>query len=964
MKKILLISLLITQSIIAQKQQKAVLADDLKAQKKWVNKQLKAMDLDQKIGQLFMVAAFTKPDKDNTRKISEHIENYHIGGVIFSKGSPYKQAKFTNRFQDRSRTPLLIGMDAEWGLAMRLDSTYAFPYNLTLGAIQDNDLVRKIGKQIGKHNRRLGVHINFAPVLDINTNPKNPIIGNRSFGEDKFNVTQKASALMKGMQDAGILTCGKHFPGHGDTDADSHKTLPTVDYDRDRVERIELYPYKELIPNGLNAVMVAHLNMPKMTGKNGLPTSLSKKMVHNGLKKELGFSGLIISDAMNMKGVTNFNSDQPSIVKAFQAGIDILLIPDDLPKNFTQIKTAIKNGIISERRLDYSVRKILFAKYKAGLNENVKVDQKNLTKDLNTSYNEALTYQAFAEAATLVKNDLGSIPFQSINKKTGLLLLGTTDTTVFENEIAEYETVEKLSAENVAQNINSLENYDRVIISYHQDTSTPWYDHRLSNSAIELIDKISTITSVVFVNFSSPYALSGLKSTLSVNAILNLYQNNRIAQKVAASILYGGRRSKGKLPVSVSRAFPEGSGVKSQHLGRLYEDMPQNAGLNVRKLAKVDSLVNLAIEEEQAPGVQMLIAKSRKIVYRKNFGHFRYDQKKPVTDSTLYDLASLTKILSTLPVVMHLYEHDQLNFETTIGELLTQYKESNKEDINLKRMLSHYARLKDWIPFYRSTLDDREKYYREESSDSFSIKLTDKLYLRSDYKDSIQQRIIESPLNDSLVYDYSDLPFYMLKDYIEQHFDESLAEVADRLFYQPLGNELMLFHPLEKYNSSLIAPSYVDDTWREQEIQGIVQDQGAAMLGGVGGHAGLFANARNVAKMMQLYLNGGQYGGKRYFNESTINAFNTCYYCEEDVRRGLGFDKPQLDDVGPTCGCISMSSFGHSGYTGAYTWADPEEDLIYVFLTNRTYPDIDNDKLVKENTRTEIQQQIYEALED
>ena len=964
MKRILLISLLITRSIIAQEQQEAVMADDLKAQKKWVNEQLRSMDLDQKIGQLFMVAAFTQTDLDNTQKISQHIEDYHIGGVIFSKGSPYEQATFTNRFQDRSKTPLLIGMDAEWGLAMRLDSTYAFPYNLTLGATQDNDLIRKIGKQIGQHNRRLGVHMNFAPVLDINTNPKNPIIGNRSFGEDKLNVTQKASALMKGMQDAGILTCGKHFPGHGDTDADSHKTLPTVDFEKDRIENIELYPYKELIPEGLNAVMVAHLNMPQMTGEDGLPTTLSKKVVQDELKKELGFSGLIISDAMNMKGVTNFKGDQPSIVKAFQAGMDILLIPDDLPQNFTQLKTAIKNGTISERRLDYSVRKILFAKYKAGLNENVKVDKKNLTKDLNTSDNKALTYQAFAEAATLVKNDLGSIPFQSINKKTGLLSLGDADPTAFENEIAEYETVDKLSAENIAQNINSLENYDRVIISYHQDTSTPWYDHRLPNSAIELIDRISTRTSVVFVNFSSPYALSGLRSTLSINAILNLYQNHRIAQKVAATILYGGRISKGKLPVSVSRAFPEGSGVRSQHLGRLYEDMPQNAGFNVQKLAKVDSLVNLAVEEEQTPGVQMLIAKDRKILYRKNFGHFRYDQEKPVTDSTMYDIASLTKILATLPVVMHLYERDQFDFETTIGELLPKYKGSNKEDISLKRMLSHYARLKDWIPFYRSTLEDREKYYREEPSDSFSIKLTDKLYLRSDYKDSIQQRIIDSPLNDSLVYDYSDLPFYMLKDYIEQHFDESLADVAERLFYQPLGNDQMLFHPLEKYDKERIAPSYSDERWREQEIQGIVQDQGAAMLGGIGGHAGLFANARNVAKMMQLYLNGGQYGGKQYFNHSTINAFNTCYYCEEDVRRGLGFDKPQLDDVGPTCGCISMSSFGHSGYTGAYTWADPEEDLIYVFLTNRTYPDIDNDKLVKENTRTEIQRRIYEALED
>jgi beta-glucosidase-like glycosyl hydrolase/CubicO group peptidase (beta-lactamase class C family) len=964
MKNILLISLLISQCLVAQDQIDPVLTDDPEAQRKWVDKQMKSMTLEEKLGQLFMVAGFTKNDLDNTKEISNFIDKYHVGGVIFSKGNPYKQAKITNQFQENSNIPLLIGMDAEWGLAMRLDSTYAFPYNLTLGAIQDDNLVREIGYQIGNHNRRLGVHINFAPVVDINTNPKNPIIGNRSFGENKYNVTDKASAFMKGMQEAGILACGKHFPGHGDTDADSHKTLPTVNFSKDRIKKTELYPYKKLIDKGLNAVMIAHLNIPELTENDELPTTLSQKVIQDQLKEQLGFSGLIISDAMNMKGVTNYDGDQPSIVKAFQAGNDILLIPDNLPKNFKQLKTALKNGVITKRRLDYSVRKILFAKYKVGLADYQPIKTDNLTADLNSPYNEALTYRAFSSAATLIKNDLGTIPFQSVQKKTALIPLGDGKASKFEAQLNVYDNVAVITKEEVIQNINQVEQYDRLIISHHQDTSSPWNNYEISASDKQLIDQLSNKTSVVLVNFTSPYALIKLKSTLSIDAMLNLYENHPIAQKVAASIIYGARQSKGKLPVSISRAFPERSGLKSKNLFRLYNDLPQNAGFSKLKLEKVDSMIKASIENKQMPGVQLLIAKDRKVVYQKNYGYYRYKKQKKVTDSTLYDIASLTKIMATLPALMHLYERNALNFDDTLGDLLSDYKGSNKEDISIKKMLSHYARLKDWIPFYQSTLEDREKYYREKQSDSFSIKLTDEMYLRTDFKDSIKQKVRESKLNDSLEYDYSDLPFYILKQYIEEKLDNSLDQVAHQLFYKPLGNRYMLYHPLERFDKVNIAPSYVDEKWREQEIQGIVQDQGAAMLGGVGGHAGLFANSRNVAKMMQLYLNGGHYGGKRYFNQETIDAFNTCYYCDENVRRGIGFDKPQLEDIGPTCGCISMNSFGHSGYTGAYTWADPEEDLIYVFLTNRTYPNIENDKIVKENTRTEIQRLIYDAIID
>ncbi|SDG98197.1 glycoside hydrolase family 3 N-terminal domain-containing protein [Psychroflexus sediminis] len=943
--------------------QNSLFSEDINSQRKWVDSLYSNLSLEEKIGQLFMIDVFTNKSDAELENIADFIKTNHIGGVIFSKGNPYRQAQFTNKIQTENKVPLLIGMDAEWGLAMRLDSTYAFPWNMTLGAIKDTSIVRKVGNQIGKHNKRLGVHINFAPVADINTNPENPIIGNRSFGETKEVVISHAVALMKGMHDAGILTSAKHFPGHGDTQQDSHLTLPTIDFSEQRIRAIELEPFRALINEGVSSIMVAHLNVPSLESRSDFPSSLSPKIVSQLLKEELGFKGLVITDALNMKGVSNNNIPGEVDLKAFQAGSDILLISENVPKAIEIIKKAIKNNKIAKSRLAYSVKKILYAKYKVGLNNFDPIETTHLTSELNSGLNDAVYKLAIENATTVLKNDLGILPISDVeHQKIGYLGLGDASGETFYEALNRYAAVERIENKESILNKNSKLDFDHIIIGYHRSDINPWTDYKFTPYEIKCIEQLSRENKVTLVNFSRPYSLLGLQSFINIDAIFQVYQNSDIAQSVAAQQIFGALETLGNLPVSITSAFPVGTGYKLKSNGRLGQGYYQNLGFDERFEKKVDSIANYALDEKMTPGMQILIARKGKIIYDKNFGYHTYDKKNKVQSDDVYDLASLTKILTTLPILMTLEEASKLSLNTKLHELIPALASSNKADISVLDMLSHYARLEPWIPFYQNTLEEKSEYYASEYSEEFSIKVLENMYLRTDYQDSIYSQIVESELRDTLEYKYSDLPYYFLKKFIEQQTDNSLDTLAETYFYRPMGLSRLKFFPLNHFDKEKIVPTENDTVWRQELIHGTVHDQGAAMLGGVGGHAGLFGNARDVASFMQLYLNKGDFGGKIYFSPQTMTKFNTCYYCDKEVRRGVGFDKPQLDDIGPTCGCLSMSSFGHSGFTGTYAWADPEEEIIYIFLSNRIHPDPANTKLIDEDIRTKIQGLIYENL--
>ena len=963
-----LIFLVITSIAYCQSTINPLLDSNKVAQQKWVDSVYASMTLKEKVGQLYMVQVMSNQDIATKNKIVEIINEHQIGGLIYSNGGPVRQAKLNNELQQLSKLPLLIGMDAEWGLNMRLDSTYAFPFNMALGAIKDNKLIERTGQQIGEHCKRLGVHFNFAPVVDINTNPNNPIIGNRSFGEDRDNVTEKALAFMKGMQSAGVLANAKHFPGHGDTDQDSHKTLPTVSFNEKRIDSVELYPYKKLIKGGLSSVMVAHLNVPSLESRDGFPSSLSEHIVTDILKTKLGFQGLIFTDALTMKGASNFSESGDIDLAAFKAGNDVMLMSENVGIGIAKIMDAYENGDIDESRLEHSVKKILLAKYKVGLNNYKPIGLANLFNDLNRIKDDVLYEELLENAITIIKNDQTLVPLRQLEKKSiAYVKMGDDDGKYFVEELKKYAKVHEINGDTIDDLLVKLQGYNTVIVGLHRSNESPWKPYKFTKEELTWLNEIANAHTVILDVFVKPYVISDIESIENIESIVISYQNSKFAQQKSAQIIFGAIESKGVLPVSVGNYFNVGDGINNNAIKRLSYTLPERVGMSSEKLQKLDSMAQLAIRTKQTPGIQLLVARKGQVVYNKSFGKHTYNGDDIVEFDNIYDVASLTKILSTLPLLMELEEQGIISLDSKLSELLPNYKGTNKQNITIKSMLSHYARLKPWIPFYYATLDSitkrpSEKYYRAERSIQFNIEVAKNLYLRSDYQDSIQGIIKDTDLLSRLRYRYSDLPYYILKKFIENYYDRTLDVLAQDHFYKSLGANNTMYNPYHKISNTKIVPTEVDDYYRYQKVHGYVHDMGAAMQDGIGGHAGVFSNANDVAKIMQLFLQKGFYGGKRYFKPETLDKFNTCYFCNKNNRRGIGFDKPQLGDEGPTCGCVSMTSFGHSGFTGTYAWADPEEEIVYVFLANRTYPTAGANLLLKAGTRTEIQRLIYEAI--
>ena len=946
--------------------QNPLMSEDYLKQKKWTDSIYNSLTLDEKIGQLFMPIVFSKHDESHKAEILNLINKYHIGGLIFSLGNPHKHAKWLNEFQNKSKTPLLIGMDAEWGVSMRLDSVIKFPWSMTLGAINDNNIIRKIGKRMGEQEKLLGINISFSPVLDLNTNPNNPIIGNRSFGQDKSNVTSKAIALMQGIQEAGVLTSGKHFPGHGDTYQDSHKELPLVNFTRERLDEIEIYPYRRLISKGLSSVMIAHLNVPELTGNNKVPTSLSFEVVTELLKKEMGFKGLIFSDAMNMKGVLDNKKFKNVDLSAFQAGNDIILVSNNVPLGIKKIKIAYKNKEISESRLEESVKKILMAKYKAGLSNKKIIENQGLFEKLNTKLDTILVTEAFKKSVTLLTNENELLPLDQ-NKKYAHIKLGDDSGQDFLESLKKYGIIKSINPKlSLSEIKNELKEIDKVIISLHRKDDNPYRSEKFFKSDIDLIKSISEYKKIVLNVFVKPYTLRDLDKITGIDALVVSYQNNPICQKVSADKIFGIDSYDGKLPVSASSKFKVGDGIllKSIHKLRLSSELL--LGFDPNKLKEIDRLAKIAIDSLMTPGLQIFISRKGKIIYNKSFGHHTYKKNLKVKNEHIYDLASLTKILAALPLVITEVDRGELNIEDTIGELIQDYKGSNKSNITIKEILSHYARLVPWIPFYKETLDKnsfpKRKYYRKSKSNRFSVPVAKNLFLRSNYSKKIDKIIKNSPLLDTLEYRYSDLAFFIVKKYFDKKYDKSLQQIVHERIYKPLGLKRTMYNPTKMIPAEEIVPSELDTYFRHGELRGYVHDMGAAMQSGIGGHAGLFSNATEVGVIMQMFLKKGKYDGKILFDDKTFDLFNYCYYCIKGNRRGVGFDKPQLKDRGSTCGCVSPESFGHMGFTGTYAWADPEHEIVYVFLSNRTYPTMSNNLLGDHDIRTRIQQIIYDSI--
>lgn len=937
----------------------------------WVDSVFNSLTPDERLAQLFMVAAYSNKDSVHIKKLEKLIRDYKIGGLIFFQGGPVRHARMQNYLQDASETPLMIAMDAEWGVGMRLDSTIDYPRQMTLGAIQDNELLYDFGAEVARQMKRLGMHINFAPVVDVNSNAANPVIGTRSFGENKYNVAQKGIAVMKGMQDNHILACAKHFPGHGDTDSDSHLTLPIIKHSYERIDSLELYPFKQTIDAGMGSMMVAHLYIPALDNTKNQASTLSPKIVNGLLKDSLGFEGLIFTDALNMKGVSKYYGPGEVELMAFLAGNDVMEFAEDVPKAMELIREMVEQGKVSQEDIDARCKKVLHAKAWFGLDNYQPVKIENLTKDLNNSQARSVLNRLTASSLSLLINK-NALPIKELaDKRIASLVYGDESGNPFQETLSKYAAVDHFQlSDKTAQTerfntLNQLKKYDKVILSLHNMSSRRSKNYGVTQGMLDAIAELSFSTELIINVFGNPYSLSRISGLEHANALLFSYAQTDVSEQMAAQAIFGGIAVSGKLPVTANRMFREGDGETTKKT-RLSFGEPAQVGLDEKVLERIDSLTLDAIKAKATPGAQVLVVKDGVVVYEKNFGHHTYEEKKPVKSSDVYDLASITKVAASLSAFMQLVDEGKVSVDDKVSQHLPELKSTNKKNITFRDMLAHYAQLKAWIPFYWETVKDGNpdtNYYRTEKSDSFSIHVAQNLYMRTDYPDTIYKIINDSDLRSQKKYKYSDLGYYYMKQVVERLSGKSLDEYTVENFYKPLGLKTMGFLPRKRIELNRIVPTEYDMTFRKQLIQGDVHDPGAAMIGGVGGHAGLFSNASDLAVMMQLFLNEGKYGGQRYISEETIKEFIKCQFCKNGNRRGIGFDKPEPDgNGGPTCDCVSYLSFGHTGFTGTIAWADPEQDIVYVFLSNRIYPDQENKKLLKMDVRTNIQQAIYDAL--
>lgn len=942
--------------------------------KSWVDSVFNAMTPDERLGQLFMIRAHSDKGPEHVREVSNIIKEYKVGGLCFFQGTPNEQARLTNQYQAMSTTPMMIAIDGEWGLGMRMKkTTISYPRQLMLGAIKDNDLIYDFGAEVARQFTRLGIHINFAPVVDVNNNPNNPVINTRSFGEDRFNVAAKGYMYMKGMQDNGLLACAKHFPGHGDTDVDSHYDLPVIRHDRKRLDSLELLPFRVLADHGVGSIMVAHLSIPAIDNRPNRPTSLSKKNVTGLLKNELGYNGLIFTDGLGMKGVTKHFKPGEVEAEALLAGNDVLLLPEDIAASFKAIHRYLDEGKLSESQINRSVKKVLYTKYYLGLNKYQPVKIEGLMSDINHAKGVAVKQKLIEKALTLVRNQDDMLPFKALDSlDLASISIGSTTKTKFQQRLDSYYKMKHYQADKTITSatqrylFEQVNGKDVVIISLHDVSSYARKDYGFTESEKAFVKLLAARQKVVLVLFGTPYAL---KYFDDVEWVLEAYQEDAMVQDAAAQALFGGIPVSGRLPITASSRSAFNTGIETVGPIRIGFSIPEGCGMDSDTLKNIRPIIEDAMKQKAMPGCVVMAIKDGKVVYHEAFGYHTFARREAMQKDDIFDLASITKVAATTLSVMKMQENGLVNINDTIGRYIPELRGTNKSGLIIKDIMAHHAGLISWIPFYQQTLSGSRRhtrasseFYHKTKSKAFSIEVADDLYMRADYQDSIWYQIIHSNLRSNNNYRYSDLGFYLMSMLVNKLSTIPLDEYADRNLYRPLCLGGICYNPIGKVPSSKLVPSEKDNYWRRQELKGHVHDMGAAMLGGVSGHAGLFSSAQDLGILMQMLIWDGRYGGRQIFEKETIDMFTQ--RPERSSRRGIGFDMPQTNpdlslNLSPEA---SIQTFGHLGFTGTAVWADPENDLIYVFLSNRTYPSMRNYKINKLDVRPRVQSELYKAI--
>jgi beta-N-acetylhexosaminidase len=971
MKKILVAGL----TILIFQQSFAQYRSNLSA-REWTDSVFKSLSDDEKIAQLMVIRAHSNLGPDHVAKVVNDITKYNVGALCFFQGGPVRQAKLTNYYQSIAKTPLMITIDGEWGLGMRLDSVLKYPYQLTLGALPNEEQVYQMGLAVGRQCKRIGVHVNYAPVVDVNNNPNNPVIGYRSFGEDPDKVAAYGVAYMRGMQDAGIMACAKHFPGHGDVDVDSHYDLPVINKDRKELDSMELIPFRAIFNAGVGSVMIAHLYIPSIDNAANRATSISKKSVTGVLREDLGYQGLTFTDALEMKGVAKYFPGGTISVEAIIAGNDMLCLPESVPASIEAIKKAIADKQLSWDDINEKVKKVIASKYQLGLNQWTPINTSNLLEDLN-SETDAIRYEVAKKSITILsqasmkasRSDYAGVPLTGQEKKIAYVGIGLSELNEFGKRLKKDYDAETftLSYKDGMDKVNEIlkkvskdGKYDAIIIGIHNYSLRPADNFGISPAALKLYKELNFIKTIT-MTFGNVLAT---KNFCDAYTLVACYQDDAITHRAAADLLQNKFSAQGRLPVSVCR-YKFGEGI-------VYEPAPvQIREVATESLYQVDSIVNDAIAKKAFPGCVVMAVHKGEIMYHKAFGNYEFGPSPAVTPESIFDLASVTKISATTLAVMKLYEEGKIELDKKLGDYVPWVKGTPKANLRLDDILLHQAGLVPFIPFYKETIDQatgipNPQLYSDVPKEGYTIRVAEKVYLRDDWQDTIYNRILQSPMTPRNRYVYSDNDFIFLGEIVKQVTGLTLDEYVQKNFYSRLGMLTTGFRPRTRFPVEKIVPTETERHFRMQTIHGDVHDEGASMFGGVAGHAGLFSNAYDLAILYQMLLNGGEFNGKRYLKESTIRKFTE--YHSSISRRGYGFDKPEKDNKTRKepypSELASPQTFGHTGFTGTCVWVDPKYDLVYIFLSNRVNPTRDNPWLSRLQVRGKIQDVFYKALQN
>ncbi|MBW7889045.1 MAG: serine hydrolase [Bacteroidetes bacterium] len=915
-----------------------------KEKQDWVESILNGMTIREKAAQLFFMwtlSPYLPEDSENWQKIMHYVKDVGVGGYYLSIGEPYAFPVNANKMQAAAKIPLLMTADFEWGAGMRIDRATTFPRQMALGATRDTNLAYQMAKAVAEEARALGVHQTYSPDADVNNNPKNPVINTRSFGEDPKLVADFSRAFIRGTQEAGLIATAKHFPGHGDTDIDTHLELPSVNFTRARFDSVELVPFKSSIDAGVLCIMTTHIHASAFDGTDSIPATVSKNIITGLLKNELGFKGAVVTDAMSMKGLTKLYNPGVAAVKAVQAGCDMLLMSPNAEEGIDSLVSAVQRNEISEARLDSSVRKILTLKKWSGLDTNRFVDVNLLNKTIANQAHKDLAKEIARKSITVLGNESGILPFQNLNGKKVLDIVFSDTENPFSN-LDLHNLLNKrkwMSAVVIDPRSNKMEyddvvkkakSADMILCQFNYQMRSSQMTGFLSKEVLAVLKEIAKLKKpMVGVSIGNPYVVI---EAPTFDAFVQTYSASVPSQEACAEVMFGEQPARGKLPITIPGKYKFGEGVSYPAL-YVYDTTPEDAGFNSDSLKKIDVLITKAVADSAFPGAVVLAAKDGKIFYQKAFGKFTYDSNAtPVTTDAMFDLASVTKVIATTSAVMRLYDEKKLSLDDKVIKYFPAFGQNGKENITLYNLLVHNSGLPAWRKFYEFC--DNPKCVM----------------------DSIFATPLEYKTGDSTV--YSDLGLITTGKIIEKITGTTLDNYVDSVFFKPMGMSNTMYNP-PKSLWYRVVPTEIDSFWKKTNVavHGRVHDENAATLGGVSGHAGLFSTAGDLVKLLQMELNGGVYGGKRYLKEETIKKFTARQ--SEKSSRGIGWDT-KSSDFSFSGKYSSMKTFLHTGFTGTSVAADPEKNIIVILLTNRVYPTRANLKISR--VRPLLHNAIYESL--